>query len=228
MNDIHDINGSTNFVVTIGRQFGSGGREFGRLLAQKLGIAFYDKELLVEAARNAGMGAEFFERNDERTPSFLSGLMWFNHAVKPSTLYLGSNSISDDSLYRSLTDIMVELAYRNSCVIVGRTADYVLREFPNVFNIFIHAPEDVCVNRIMKRRDVDNKKKAVDKLRRTNKLRAAFYNFYTDKKWGHAESYDLCIDSSLLTMEQWVNFAADIIATRFGIDRNSIGSDNVN
>lgn len=204
-----------NFVVTIGRQFGSGGREFGRLLAKELGIAFYDKELLIEAAHNAGMGEEFFVRNDERTPSFLSGLMWFNHSVNPSTHYLGSNSISDDTLYRGLSDIIRKLADKSSCVIVGRTADYVLRDFDNVFNIFIHAPEDVCIGRILKRGDVDCERKAREKIRRTNKLRASFYNFYTDKRWGHAGTYDLSFDSSLLPMEQWVNFAADIIRKKF-------------
>lgn len=206
-----------HYVVTIGRQFGSGGREFGRKLASRLGIDYYDKELLIEAARNAGMGKEFFERNDERAPSFLSGLLCFNHGVKPSTLYMGSNSISDDSLYRSLTDIMFDLVSRGSCVIVGRTADYVLRDFPNVFNIFVHAPENVCIQRIMQRGDVANEKKAREKLKRTNKLRSEFYNFYTDKQWGHATSYDLCIDSSLLPIEQWVIFASDIISQRFNI-----------
>lgn len=204
-----------NLVVTIGRQFGSGGREFGRKLAEELGATFYDKELLIEAARNAGMGTEFFERNDERTPSFLSGLMWFNHSVNPTAQYLGSNSISDDTLYRSLSDIIRQIAGRGPCVVVGRTADYVLRDHPNVFNIFVHAPEDICVKRIMARGDVENEKKALEKLRRTNRLRASFYNFYTDKRWGHAASYDLSIDSSLLPIDQWVIFAAGIIRHRF-------------
>lgn len=204
-----------NVVITIGRQFGSGGREFGKLLAQELGIDYYDKELLVEAARKAGVGTEFFERNDERTPTFLSGLMWFNHSVNPTTQYLGSNSISDDSLYNALGDIIGQMASRGSCVIVGRTADYVLRDHPNVFNIFIHAPEDECVKRIMRRGDVENEKKAREKLRKTNKLRASFYNFYTDKKWGHANSYHLSIDSSLFPMAEWVIFVAGIIRKRF-------------
>lgn len=204
------------YVVTIGRQFGSGGREFGRLLAKELGIDFYDKELLIEAARKAGMGEEFFERNDERTPSFLSGLMWFNHGVKPSTLYLGSNSISDDALYTSLSDIIHDVASRGPCVIVGRTADYVLRDNPRTFNIFVHAPEEECIRRIMKRGEVTDEKKAREKLRRTNRLRSAFYNFYTDKKWGNADSYDISIDSSLLPMPQWVKFVAAIIRERFG------------
>ena len=208
---------SRNIVVTIGRQFGSGGREFGAKLAKELGIRFYDKELLLEAAHNAGMGQEFFERNDEKAPSFLSGLMGFNHGVKPSTLYFGSNSISDDSLYRSLSELMRDLANKESCVIVGRTADYVLRDFPNVFNIFVHAPEDVCIQRIMSRGDENNEKKAREKLHRTNKLRASFYNFYTDKRWGHAGSYDLCLDSSLMPIDQWVKITANIIRTRFNI-----------
>lgn len=204
-----------NYVITIGRQFGSGGREFGKMLAEALGIEFYDKKLLAEAAQKAGFGKEFFERNDERTPSFLSGLISFNHSVRPTTLYMGSNSISDDSLYRAVGDFMRDLASENSCVIVGRTADYVLRDHPNIFNIFLHAPEQECVKRILKRGDVDDEKKAREKIKRINKLREAFYNFYTDKKWGHASSYDLCIDSSLLPMEQWVIFAKNIIEKRF-------------
>lgn len=209
---------SGNYVITIGRQFGSGGREFGRLLAQELGIAYYDKELLIEAARKAGMGQEFFERNDERTPSFLSGLMWFTHSVKPSPLYMDQGSyMSDDSLYRAMAEMIADIASRGPCVIVGRTADYVLRDQPNVFNIFIHASEEECVNRIMKRGDVENHKKALDKLRRTNKLRAAFYNFYTDKHWGNADSYDISINSALFPMPQWVKFVADIVRQRFNI-----------
>lgn len=209
--------GNNNFVITIGRQFGSGGREFGRLLAERLGIDFYDKELLIEAARDAGIGEEFFMRNDERTPSFLSGLMWFNHNVNPSTHYLGSNSISDDSLYRGLSEIIRKLAEKGSCVIVGRTADYVLRDLDNVFNIFIHAPEDVCIGRILRRGDVNDERKAREKLRRTNKLRASFYNFYTDKHWGHSSSYHLSLDSSLLPMEQLVNFVEGIVRQRFNL-----------
>lgn len=208
-----------NYVITIGRQFGSGGREFGRKLAQKLGIGFYDRELLMVAARKAGMGEEFFERNDERTPSFLSGLMSFNHGVKPTTLYWGSNSISDDSLYRSLTDIMIGLAKDGPCVIVGRTADYVLRDYDNVFNIFVHAPEEECVKRILRRGDVENEKKALEKLKRTNKLRAAFYNFYTDKRWGHADSYHLSIDSSILPMDAWVEIASQIVTKKFNLNQ---------
>lgn len=222
-------NKPANLVITIGRQFGSGGREFGRKLADELGIAYYDKELLAEAARQAGFGKEFFERNDERTPTFLSGLLWFNHNANPGTHYLGSNSISDDSLYNALGDIIGQLARKSPCVIVGRTADYVLRDYPNVFNIFIHAPEDECIKRIMRRGDVDSEKKAREKLRKTNKLRASFYNFYTDKRWGHADSYHLSVDSSLLPMAEWVNFVADIIRKKYysEVSDSSDSSDHV-
>lgn len=204
-----------NFVITVGRQFGSGGRELGKAIARELGIDYYDKELLVHAARNAGMKEEFFEKNDERSPSFLSGLLWFNMGLNPSTHYLGSNSISDDSLYSALSDIIHELARKGSCVIVGRTADYVLRDVDRVFNVFVHASEEACVNRILQREPSCDPKKARETLRRTNRLRASFYNFYTDKKWGDASSYDLTVDSSVVPIPTIARMIADIVRERF-------------
>lgn len=204
-----------NYAITIGRQFGSGGREFGRTLASELGIAYYDKELLIHAAESAGMSPEFFERNDERSPSFLSGLFCFNMAGFPTFNYLGSNSISDDTLYRSQSDIIRELYDRGPCVIVGRTADYVLRDRENVFNIFIHAPEDECLRRILARGDIKDPAKAREKARRTNRLRAAYYNFYTDKQWGEASSYHLTIDSSVLPVQLAAKIVAEIIRKKF-------------
>lgn len=203
------------YAITIGRQFGSGGREFGRTLATELGIAYYDKELLTQAAQNAGMSREFFERNDERSPSFLSGLFCFSMGGFPTCNYPGSNSISDDTLYRSQSDFIRDLYDRGPCVIVGRTADYVLRDCENVFNIFIHAPEEECVRRILRRGDIDDPAKARDKAHRTNRLRAAYYNFYTDKKWGDAASYHLTIDSSLLPIPRAAKIIADIIREKF-------------
>lgn len=208
---------SENYVVTIGRQFGSGGREFGKSLAKVLGICYYDKELLVQAAQKAGMNEEFFEKNDERSPSFLSGLLWFNMGANPTTHYLGSNSISDDTLYRSLSEIIRQLSLKGSCVIVGRSADYVLRDMDRVFNIFVHAPEEDCIKRIMGRKDVDEYRKAVEKMKRVNRLRSSFYNFYTDKRWGHASSYDLCIDTSLMPIDQTAKLVAEIIKARFNL-----------
>lgn len=203
------------FAITIGRQFGSGGREFGRTLAAELEIAYYDKELLTQAADNAGMSREFFEKNDERSPSFLSGLLCFNMGGFPTLNYPGSNSISDDTLYRSQSDIIRELYDRGPCVIVGRTADYVLRDCENVINIFIHAPEEECVKRILRRGEIKDHDKARDKARRTNRLRAAYYNFYTDKQWGDAASYHITIDSSLIPIPQAARIIAGVIREKF-------------
>lgn len=206
-----------NIVVTIGRQFGSGGRELGRKLAQRLGAKYYDKELLSEAARRAGMSEEFFERNDERFPSFINGIFSFAFGYNSVNCYAGSTSISDDSIYRAQSDFIRSLANTESCVIVGRTADYVLRDHPRTINIFVHAPEDACIDRIVSR-DIDSetsRDKARAKARRINKLRANYYNFYTDKTWGAASSYDLCFDTSLMAMDDIVEVIASYIARRF-------------
>lgn len=206
-----------NVVVTIGRQFGSGGRELGRKLADRLGARYYDKELLREAARRAGMSEEFFERRDERSPSFINGVFSFAFGYNSVNCYSGSTSISDDSIYRAQSDFIHSLADGEDCVIVGRTADYVLRDHPRVVNVFVHAPEDVCVERIMRRGEPDmpTPEKAKAKARRINKLRANYYNFYTDKTWGAASSYDLTFDTSKLSMDDIVEMIVEYISRRF-------------
>lgn len=194
-----------NFVITIGRQFGAGGRELGRILASKLGIAYYDKELLIEAAKEAGVSPEFFEKADERFPSFISGLFSFNLGSNPMSFYAGSTSISDDSIYKAQCDVIRSLASRGSCVIVGRSADYVLRDYQRVVNIYVHAPIEIRCRRIMNRRNTGDGSLTAARARtlaeRTDKLRANYYNFYTDKRWGDARSYDLTLDSSVMPME---------------------------
>lgn len=165
------------YVITVGRTFGSGGRVLGRLLADRLGIPFYDKRLLLEAARQAGVAPEYFERNDERMPRFISGVFSFAHGFNPMSWYSDPTTISSDSIYKAQCDYIRELSARESCVIVGRTADYVLRDVPNTINIFVHAPEAACVSRIIERHDALSPDEARTLARRANKLRAAFYNF---------------------------------------------------
>lgn len=204
------------YVITVGRTFGSGGRVLGRLLADRLGIPFYDKRLLLEAARQAGVAPEYFERNDERMPRFISGVFSFAHGFNPMSWYSDPTTISSDSIYKAQCDYIRELSARESCVTVGRTADYVLRDVPNTINIFVHAPEAACVSRIIERHDALSPDEARTLARRANKLRAAFYNFYTDKTWGDARSYDLTLDSSLLPMEQSVDLIISYLRTRLG------------
>lgn len=191
-----------NFVITIGRRFGSGGRELGRILSEKLGIPFYDKKLLLEAAKRAGMSAEFFERNDERVPQFLSGIIPFSFGVNPMPWYVGTTSISDDSLYHLQSEFIFNLASQGPCIIVGRSADYVLRNHPNLISVFVTAPMDACVDRIVARHESTTRAGAEQLAQKMNRLRANYYDFYTDKTWGDASSYDLCVDSSILPLDK--------------------------
>ncbi|MBD5276325.1 MAG: cytidylate kinase-like family protein [Bacteroides sp.] len=201
-------------IITVGRTFGSGGRVLGRMLAERLGIAFYDKRLLMEAARQAGVAPEYFERNDERKPRFISGVFSFAHGYSPMAWYNDPTSISSDSIYKAQCDYIRHVAATESCVIVGRTADYVLRDVPGVINIFVHAPESECIRRIIERHDALSIEQARALARRANKARAAFYNFYTDKTWGQAAGYDLTLDSSLLPMSGNVDLVETYIRAR--------------
>ncbi len=203
-------------VITIGRQFGSGGRELGRKLSHRLGYKYYDKELLREAARQAGVGEEFFERNDERFPSFLNGIFSFAFGLNSVNCYAGSTSISDDSLYRAQSDFIHSLAEKEPCIIVGRTADYVLRDHSKLVNIFVHAPAEKCAARIMAREEENlTEEKARAKANKINKLRANYYNFYTDKTWGAASSYDMSLDTSVMSMDQLVEVIVEYLSRRF-------------
>jgi len=196
------IDPSKKYIITIGRQFGSGGRELGRILAEKLHIPFYDKELLLQAAQNAGVNPDYFVNNDERVPRFINGAIPFAFGVNAMPWYAGTSSISDDSIYRTQSDFIHHVAEQSSCIIVGRSADYVLRDMPNVISVFVHAPIEECVRRIVSRNESTDKSTARRLAERNNKLRANYYNFYTDKRWGDAASYDLTFDSSLLPMDE--------------------------
>ena len=193
------------YTITIGRSFGAGGRAVGRLLADRLGIEYYDKELLVQAASRAGMDCGLFEKNDERAPGFLAGVMPMSMGYSPLAWYAGPGAAGSQAVYTAQSDFIRHLADTRPCVIVGRTADYVLRDRPNVLSVFLHAPEDECIRRILRRDDCQCPDKARQLLRKTNRLRAEFYNFYTDRTWGAADTYHLTLDSSALTTEDTVD-----------------------
>ena len=212
------LDNKRNFVITIGRQFGSGGRELGRMLADRFGIEYYDKKLLLEAASRAGMSPEVFERNDERMPNLMGSSVGFNMGYGQLPWYNGQTMVAD-SIYSSLTDVIEHLADTRPCVIVGRSAVYVLRNNPVAkVSLFVHAPIDDRVRRIIGRSDKDKEGAARTLAVKTDKLRAAYYNFYTDKKWGDSASYDLTFDSSVLPMEDLCDMVAFYIRRRFGIE----------
>ena len=190
------------FVITVGRQYGSGGREIGKLLSEMFGIGYYDRELMMEAARRSGLCEEFFEKNDEKVPGSLMHVL--------TTAFSFNPGFSEDSLFKFQSDAIRSLAEQGSCVIVGRSADYILRENPYCYNIFIHAPEEVRIRNIMQREGL-SEKAAADRMERINKTRAAYYNFYTDKQWGESASYHLSIDSSVLGIQRSAEYIRDFV-----------------
>ena len=203
-----------NFVITIGRQMGSGGRLLGKKLAERLGVKFFDKELLMEAAREAGVCPEFFERNDERRPRYINSQFTFAMGMNPLAWFDNSSTISDDCLYNSQCEFIRHEADRESCVIVGRTADYVLRDRPNVVNIFVVSDPDDCVRRVMERDGVKTADEARAVIERANKTRANYYNFYTDKVWGDSTYYDLTFNLSRIGVDNAIELVIDFVKRR--------------
>ena len=179
--------------ITIGRQFGSGGREIGKKVAQTLGIPYYDKELLAVAAKESGLSHEFLKNYDEKpTNSFLYSLV-----MGQQNLLSGVQGTTVEQLAaKAQRDAVRSVAEKGSCVIVGRCADYILREKEGLVRVFICAEHDARIQRVC-HRDGVSEKEAEEKLRKMDKTRASYYSFHTDRKWGAAESYDLCVNSSL-------------------------------
>ena len=203
-----------NYVITIGRQYGSGGSEIGRLVADALGIKYYDKELLMESSKASGVKPEVFEAADERTPSFFSNIWSFNLGFNTGSYLLGSSPISDEKIYAAQSNVMKTLAQNSSCLIVGRSADYVLRNHPGLISIFIHSSIEDRILRIMNRRGINSAEKAREIAEKKDKLRASYYNFYTDKVWGDAAGYDLSIDSSKLPADAVADFIVSYVKAR--------------
>ncbi len=207
---------NTNFVISIGRQFGSGGREIGQKLSADFGIGYYDKELMKLAAKESGLTEAFFEKADERAPGTLM------HALAV-TLSTGGglfqpNALSGENLFNFQSEVIRQLAAEQSCVIVGRTADYILRDNPRCINIFIHAPLAARIERIMKTENLDAKK-AEELIRKTDKSRAAYYNYYSGKVWGDSASYHLSIDSTALGIDMTIQFIRDFVERRLAMVR---------
>ena len=190
------------YVITIGRQFGSGGRVIGQYIADKLGIKYYDKELLAEASKNSGVCTEFFEKADERSPSFFDNLFSFNPGYGLTSFLNSSSPLSPENIYSIQSDVIKKLSEENSCVIVGRSADYILRDHPCCINVFIHGSIESRVKRILERHECCTEEEAREFAKKRDKLRANFYNYYTDKVWGDAASYDMTVDSSVLSVEE--------------------------
>lgn len=197
-----------NIVYTIGRQFGSGGKEIGMKLAEKLGIKCYDRELLELAAKDSGLCQELFENHDEKpTNSFLYSLVMDTYSLG----YTPSSYMDipiNHKVFLAQFDSIKKLAEKGPCVIVGRCADYALEDFDNCVSVFIHGDIKVRAGRISKLHNITYEK-ATDLILKTDKRRASYYNYYSNKKWGDAKSYQFCIDSSAVGIDKSVELIMD-------------------
>jgi len=203
-----------HIIINVGRQLGSGGHDIGRMLALDFQAKYYDRELMNLAAKESGFSEKFFEENDEKK-GFFKGL--FN--VQTSHLSGGSmykTNFSQESLFQFQSEAIIKAAREGSCVFVGRCADYVLRDFGNTVNIFISAPMSFRIEQIMNKQHLDPEA-ARKFIEQKESKRAAYYNYYTGKKWGAAESYDLCIDASILGIMETEKLIAEFIRKRFKI-----------
>ncbi len=190
-----------NKIYTIGREYGSGGKEVGEKLAQKLGIKLYDKELLQQAAKNSGFCEEIFENHDEKpTSSFLYSLVMDTYSVGSYATAPFLDMPLNHKVFLAQFDAIKKIASEESCVIVGRCADYALADNPDCMNIFIRSNLDKRIQRIIKRSNL-TANKAKDRILKTDKQRASYYNYYSSKKWGDSNSYHLILDSGMIGID---------------------------
>ncbi len=185
-----------SFVITIGRQYGSGGRYIAQELAKKLKINFYDNELLTKAAEKTGLSVDYIKANEEKKDSLFA--------------FMGLNDVDNtltavQKVSNTQFAIIRNLASKESCVIVGRCANYVLKDYKNVLNVFIHAPMEDRIHRAVTYYGLDPKK-AKDSIKKMDKRRAGYHNYFTEEKWGDATNYDICLNSSI-----GINECVDII-----------------
>lgn len=197
-----------NYIITIGRQLGSGGRQIGNILSEKLGIPCYDKELLTIASQESGVGKEFFEQADEKsTFNLMSGLFGFRAGyIGPNT----GNYLGNEALFKIQSDVIRLLAEKESCIFVGRCADYILRDQSRCINFFISADAKDRIQRIVENEKITGKE-AQNLMEQIDKKRAGYYNYYSNKVWGMAISYHLCINSSVLGLEDTSSFMIEYI-----------------
>lgn len=203
---------STNTIITIERQYGSGGHLIGEKLAESLGIPFYDSELIKVAAKESGICEEIFESFDEKpTTSFLYSLV-----MDPYSLGYNSNSFDlplNHKVFLAAFDTIKELASKGPCVFVGRCADYALEDFDNCISVYVHAPFEDRIKRIENEYGIPNGK-SKEMLMKKDKQRSSYYNYYSSNKWGDQNAYDLCLNSSYLGIDGSVDLIKKVIAMK--------------
>ena len=194
-------------IITISRQFGSGGRTVGRIVAEKLGIPFYDKELVEQVALESGFAPTFVEEHGEHSP----GKTLFSYAFAPQGVPGVMNGLSaGDFLWNIQCGVIMQLADKGPCVIVGRNADYILKDRPDVMHVYIHADMDFRANRIVKLYG-ESEKSPETRLKEKDKRRTVNYQHYTGRTWGASQNYDISLSSSTLGVEACADIICDIV-----------------
>lgn len=199
-----------SYIITIGRQFGCGAHEIGTKLAEKLGVPYYDKELMKRASKDSGFDENLFKFYDEKpTRSFL-----FNVSTD-GLVPMNNNGISlEDRIMQYQFDTIKNVAREGSCIIVGRCAEYVLRDYDNMLSVFLHADDEYRLNRVTEKYGY-NRKDAQKEIKATDKKRARFHDFYSEAPWGKASTYDLCVNVSKLGVDATVDLIADCVKRNF-------------
>ena len=194
-------------IITVSREFGSGGRTIGRLIAQQLGIPFYDSELVKQISLESGFAPKFVEEHGEHSP----GNSLFSYAFAPQGVPGVMNGLSTaDFLWNIQCSVILQIADQGPCVIVGRNADYILKDRPDVLNVFIHADKEFRAERIV-RLYGNSEKTPAARLQEKDKRRRVNYQHYTGRTWGEAENYDVCLNSGVLGVERCAEIIVDIV-----------------
>lgn len=201
------------FHINIGRQIGSGGLEIGQKLAKKLNITYYDRELIQIASEESGLGKEFFERNDEQDSHSIFGGMFGMRSSLMDQIYTGY-FLSNENLFQIQSEIIRKIAEKESCIFVGRCADYVLKDFECNLNVFISADMDDRIKRVAEMYQL-SEEKAEAFIEKMDKKRASYYNYFSNKTWGDAASYHICLNSSFLGTDGIADLIESIVKSKF-------------
>ena len=208
-----------NTVITIARQYGSGGREVGMRLAEVLGIKSYDRELITMAAQKSGMSSEILNHADEKATNSLLYTLALGSSYYGAA-FIGTDVPINDKLFITQSQIIRDLAAEGPCIIIGRCSDYVLRTNPARFSVFIYAPIEARIRRVIERGAAKTEKEARDLISRTDKRRINYYNYYTGRKWGSPDNYNMMLDSSFLGIEGSARAIADVYHEKVDVNNN--------
>ncbi len=203
------MNKADDKIIVIGRQYGGTGRKTGRALADLLGLPYYDKEIINKVSAKYGYDPEILHRADEKKPSPFRSMMLGKYGVMD--MY-ATSPMSRESLYEAQTNVIRQICNEGGCVIVGRTADYIMREHPGLVSIFIHAPIEWRAQNLIKRGEAESLQEAMAKIKKADSHREGYYNYFTGRKWGTADNYHLTIDASLMDPDEMVGLIAKYIA----------------